>query len=199
MIRIGFVDALILRINCRGIAGTVTFDALTAGTQYPSGSQFSDSGLDFDVITGLYFTTAANFRVMAVGSTVYNPAFSGDFQNLPSNVGLAVNLPSGASQMRLDFYRGHTNCELWINGNRLSLSNIPSTSIPGVTVTNIHGVKPPANPWGSITTTGNIYSFAIIGTELLVDNLTATLSPGPAGDYNNDNAVDAADLSMCAK
>jgi hypothetical protein len=175
-----------------------TFDGLPSGATYSVGAQISDAGLQFDVVKGLFGSSAANLHVHTVGSFTYNPSFSGNYLNLPNNVGVMVILPTGASAINFDFWRGHPSAELWINGGRLSLSSIPST-VNGVTVTHLLGVKPPANTWGSIHASGTINSFAVIGTELLVDNFTANVMTGLAGDYNRNQAVDAADYVVWRK
>ena len=82
-----------------------------------------------------------------------------------------------------------------VNGGWLDLTQIPGT-VNGVTVTHL---LPTKSNWGSITATGNINSFLIVGTNFLVDNLNATLIAGLSGDYNKNHVVDAGDYALWRK
>ena len=66
----------------------------------------------------------------------------------------------------------------------------------GVSIT--HSLPTNSN-WGSITATGNINTFFIVGTDFLVDNLNATLLAGLSGDYNKNHVVDAGDYALWRK
>jgi hypothetical protein len=167
------------------VARSADFNALTAGSIFLPGTSFSNGGLDFDVLAGI-----SGARITAAGTTPTNPSFTGNFLNLPSNVEVAINLPTGGSQIKFDFVRGTSTGGLRINGGTIQFTAIPGT-VDGVTVTNLLGSK--TNPWGSITASGNIESFAIIGTEFWVDNLAPTFSSELAGDYNDDHVVGALD------
>jgi hypothetical protein len=172
-----FVVTVVALIGVEAQANTADFNALTTGT-YLQGSILSNGGLDFDVLAGKVY-------VLAVGPTPANPSFNGNYLNMPSNVEVAINLPTGASQMQFDFQSGY-GWGLRINGGIIDRMQVPGT-INGVTVTKT------GTQWGSITAAGNIDSFALIGTEFWVDNLVANLSADLAGDYNNNQVVDAAD------
>jgi hypothetical protein len=170
-------------------ANTANFNTLTAGTSYAPSSLFSNGGLDFDVLFGL-----DNVNVAAASGLV-NPSFTGNYLNLKSNTGLNINLPTGGSQIQFDFIQNISGA-LVINGGFLDNSQIPAT-INGVTVVHLLGSK--TSPWGSITASGNINSFVIVGTQLLVDNVNATLVPGLSGDYNKNHIVDAGDYDLWRK
>jgi len=162
---------------------TANFSSLTAGTRYVKGATFLDGGITFDVVAG-----TSNVFISTFGTT--NPAITGNFLNLTSQMEVAVNLPTGASRIDLDFSRGYPDGGFRINGTSIPYTAVPTT-VNGVTITNILGSK--TSPWGSITAVGSLESFALIGTEFFVDNLAVTPSPEPVGDYNDDNVVDSAD------
>jgi hypothetical protein len=149
---------------------------------------FSNGGLDFDVLFG-------NVNV-AAASGLINPSFAGNYLNMVSGTVLNVNLPTGASQIQFDFIQNDSTVAYVINGGWLNDNQIPAT-INGVTVTHLLGSTTDA--WGSITASGNINSFVIIGAPYKVDNLNATLSPGLAGDYNKNQFVDAGDYALWRK
>jgi hypothetical protein len=171
-------------------ANLANFNALTVGTIYSPGSLFSNGGLDFDVLFGL-----GNVTVNAASGLV-NPSFTGNYLRLGSNNGLNVNLPAGASLVKFDFISGSSADALAINGAFLIFDQIPTT-VNGVTVTHLLGSK--TNPWGSVSASGPIDNFVIIGTQLLVDNADATLAAGLAGDYNKNLIVDAGDYVLWRK
>jgi hypothetical protein len=180
---------LIASICAAAHANTANFNTLSAGTSYAPSSLFSNGGLDFDVLFGL------NNVNVAAASGLVNPSFTGNYLNLKSNTGLNVNLPTGSSQIQFDFIQNNS-AALVINGGWLDSSQIPGT-INGVTVVHLLGSK--TSPWGSITASGNINSFVIVGTELLVDNINATLLAGLSGDYNKNHIVDAGDYDLWRK
>src|SRR5262245_27831119 len=95
-------------------ANTADFNALTTGT-YPQGSSFSNGGLDFDILSG-------NPLISAVHPLNPNPSFNGNFLNLNYLVEVAINLPTGASQIQFDFVRGTTSIGLRINGGIIGYS-----------------------------------------------------------------------------
>jgi hypothetical protein len=165
-------------------ANTADFNALTAGTIYLQGSMFSNGGLDFDVLAGKVY-------IRAVGPTPTNPSFNGNYLNMPSNVEVKVNLPTGASQIQFDFLSGY-DWGLRINGGIINRSQVPGT-INGVAVTKT------GNGCCIITAAGSIESFALIGTEFWVDNLVADLTTDLAGDYNFNGVVDGADYVVWRK
>jgi hypothetical protein len=133
---------------------------------------------------------------VSTASGLVNPSFTGNYLYLTTNVALNVNLPTGASQLQFDFILGNSAVGLAINGAFLNYDQIPAT-VNGVTVTHLLGSK--TTQWGSITASGNINTFIIVGTAFSVDNLNATLSPGIPGDYNKNNVVDAADYAIWRK
>jgi hypothetical protein len=175
-------------------AEAANFNALTAGASYAVGEEFMDGGLQFEVVMGPYSTSAANATVGTVGTFIANPSFAGNFLNFPFNVGVAVDLPIGATEIGFDFYHGHPNGQLLINGSPLAFTSIPAT-VNGVIVTHILGAQPPANRWGSIRAVGNIESFAVMGVELWIDNFAVHVP----GDHNLDQVVDAADYVLWRK
>jgi hypothetical protein len=185
-----FLTAVLFASICAAVqANTANFNTLSAGTSYAPSALFSNGGLDFDVLFGL-----GNVNVAAASGLV-NPSFTGNYLNLKSNTGLNVNLPTGSSQIQFDFIQNNSGA-LVINGGWLDNSQIPAT-INGVTVVHLLGSK--TSPWGSITASGNINSFVIVGTELLVDNVNATLVAGLSGDYNKNHIVDAGDYDLWRK
>ncbi len=184
MVRRVFAAVFVAAFCVQARANTANFDALAAGTMYSPGGQFSNGGLDFDVLFGL-----SPLKV-ATASPPVNLSFTGNYLNFPSNVALNINLPTGATQIQFDFILGDPATALVIDGAFLDYDLIPAT-INGVTVTHLLGSK--ATPWGSISMRGDINTFAIIGTAFSVDNLNATLAPGIPGDYNKNHVADAAD------
>ena len=146
-------------ICVRAQATTANFNALTAGSSYVAPALFSNGGLDFDVVN-------SNLNVMAVSGQV-NPSFTGNYVKLSTLTLFNVNLPTGASQIQFDFIQNDSATAIVANGGWLDLSQIPGT-VNGVTVTNL---LPTKSNWGSITATGNITTFLIVGTNFLVDNL----------------------------
>ncbi len=181
--------AVLIALACaQARANVANFNAIPAGSSYAAPAIFSDGGLDFDVLFGL-----GNLNVSAVSGQV-NPSFSGNYARLTSNTGFNVNLPTGASQIQFDFIR-NTAGALVVNGSWLDTTQIPAT-INGVRITNSLPTK--AN-WGSITATGSINTFFIVGTDFLVDNFNAALIPGLAGDYNKNRIVDAGDYVLQRK
>jgi len=184
-----FLIAVLLASICAAAhANTADFNALTAGSSYSASALFSNGGLDFDVLQGTVSVAAA--------SGLINPSFADNYLNLPSSSGLNVNLPTGASQIQLDFIQNDSTVAYVINGGWLNDSQVP-TNINGVTVTHLLGSK--TQPWGSLTASGPINSFVIIGAPYKIDNLNATLSPGLAGDYNKNRVVDASDYASWRK
>jgi hypothetical protein len=171
-------------------ANTADFNSLVAGTSYSSGALFINGGLTFDMLYG-----SGNLNVVAASNPI-NPSFTGNYLNLTSAVLLNVNLPTGASQIQFDFIQNNPAEALIINGAFINFDQIPTT-VNGVTITQLLGSK--TNPWGSITATGGINTFEILGNLLGVDNVNATLSPGLAGDYNKNHVVDAADYALWRK
>jgi sugar lactone lactonase YvrE len=97
-------------------------------------------------------------------------------------VEVAVNLPTGASQIQFDYFSSISNA-LRINGGIITFLHIPGT-INGATV---------SKSGSHLTASGSIESFSLIGTEFMVDNLVADLTADLAADYNNDLEVHAAD------
>src|SRR6187455_3337376 len=93
-------------------AATADFNALAAGTVYTAPALFSNGGLDFDVLFG------QNLRV-SPSAGVINPSFTGNYLNLASGVGLNVNLPTGASQIKFDFIQDNPGVAFVINGGWL--------------------------------------------------------------------------------
>jgi hypothetical protein len=185
-----FSIAILFALICAiAQANTANFNALTAGSSYAAPALFSNGGLDFDVLFSL-----GNLNVKTASGLV-NPSFTGNYLQLTSNTGLNVNLPTGASQIQFDFIKNTPATELVVNGGWLDISQIPGT-INGVSVTNS---LPTASNWGSMTASGNISSFIIIGTDFLVDNLNASLAPGLPGDYNKNHVVDAGDYALWRK
>jgi hypothetical protein len=186
-----FLTAVLLAvISASAQANTADFNALAAGSSYTAPALFSNGGLDFDVLFNL-----GSLNVTAA-SGLANPSFTGNYLNLTSSIGLNVNLPTGASQIQFDFIQNNSAAGIVVNGGFMNLSQIPTT-INGVSVTHLLGSK--TNPWGSITASGNVNSFLIIGTEFLVDNLNATLVAGLSGDYNKNHVVDSADYALWRK
>ena len=184
-----FLIAVLLASICATAqANTADFNALTAGSSYSAPASFSNGGLDFDVLLG-------NVNV-AAASGLINPSFSGNYVNMTSATDLNVNLPTGASQIQFDFIQNDSSVAYVINGGWLNDNQIPTT-INGVTVTHVLGSK--TQPWGSLTASGTINSFFIIGSPYKVDNLNATLSPGLAGDYNKNHVVDDGDYALWRK
>jgi hypothetical protein len=185
---LAFVLAATLVAESR--ANLANFNALTVGTIYAPGSLFSNGGLDFDVLFGL-----GNVTVSAASALV-NPSFTGNYLRLASNNGLNVNLPAGASLIKFDFISGSSAAALAINGSFVNFDQIPTT-VNGVTITHLLGSK--TNPWGNVTASGPVDNFVIIGTQLSVDNVDATLTAGLAGDYNKNQIVDAGDYVLWRK
>ena len=183
-----FIAVLLASICATARANTADFNALTAGSSYSAPASFSNGGLDFDVLLGNVSVAAA--------SGLINPSFAGNYLNLASGTGLNVNLPTGASQIQFDFIQNDSSVAYVINGGWLNDNQIPTT-INGVTVTHVLGSK--TQPWGSLTASGTINSFFIIGSPYKVDNLNATLLPGLAGDYNKSHFVDAGDYALWRK
>ncbi len=181
---------LFATVSVEAQANTANFDALPVGAMYGSGSGFSDGGLDFDVLNA-----QDTLNVKAAANEI-NPSFSGNFLQFSLNNLLNVNLPTGASQINFDFILNLPAVAFDVNGRFLTYDQIPTT-VDGVTITQSLGST--TTPWGSITASGNINIFIIYGTEFSIDNLNATLLPGLAGDYNKDQAVDAADYAVWRK
>jgi hypothetical protein len=182
--------AVFVAAFCAQAQGNVAdFNALAAGTSYTAPALFSNGGLDFDDMFGL-----GNLTVNAASGLV-NPSFTGNYLRLPSNTGLNVNLPTGASQIQFDFIEISTATAFVINGGWLDASQIPGT-VKGVTVTHL---LPTKSNWGSITASGTINSFLIVGTEFLIDNVNVTQIPGLSGDYNKNHVVDAGDYVLWRK
>jgi hypothetical protein len=175
MIPLSFVVTILGVYSAESRANTADFNALTAGTRYSPGSMFSNGGLDFDVLAGRPL-------ISAVGTIPPNPSFNGNYLNQTSNVEVAINLPTGASQIQFDCFSNTSNA-LRINGGTITFLHIPGT-MNGVTVTK-SGAR--------VTAAGGIESFSFIGTEFMVDNLVADLTASLAGDYDNNLVVDAAD------
>jgi hypothetical protein len=148
---------------------------------------FSNGGLDFDVMN-------SSLNVLAVSGQV-NPSFTGNYLKLSTVTLLNVNLPTGASQIQFDFIQNDAATAVVANGGWLDLAHIPST-VNGVTVT--HSL-PTSSNWGSITATGDINSFLMVGTNFLVDNVNATLVAGLSGDLNKNHVVDASDYILWRK
>jgi hypothetical protein len=182
------ITALLASICAAAQANTADFNALTAGTSYSAPASFSNGGLDFDVLVGKTNVAAA--------SGLVNPSFAGNYLNMTSGTDLNVNLPTGASQIQFDFIQNDSTVAYLINGSWLNDNQIPTT-INGVTVTHVLGST--TQPWGSITASGAINSFVIVGAPYKVDNLNATLLPGLAGDYNKNHVVDAGDYVLWRK
>ena len=182
------IAILLASICVRVQATTADFNALTAGTSYPTPAVFSNGGLDFDVLFGTVNVLAASGQI--------NPSFSGNYVNMTAGTGLNVNLPTGASQIKFDFIQNDSTVAYVINGGWLNDNQVPTT-INGVTVTHVLGSG--AQPWGSITASGTINSLYIIGVSYKVDNLNVTVLPGLAGDYNRNHAVDGGDFVMWRK
>jgi hypothetical protein len=181
--------AVLFGLTCAAAqANTADFNALAAGSSYAAPALFSNSGLDFDVLVG-------NVNV-AAASGLINPSFAGNYLNMMSGTDLNVNLPTGASQIQFDFIQNDSTVAYVINGGWLDDSQIPTT-INGVAVTHVLGSK--TQPWGSITASGTINSFVIVGAPYKVDNLNATLLPGLSGDYNKNHVVDAGDYALWRK
>jgi len=182
--------AIFFATVCAQAQGNVAnFNTLTAGSSYAAPSLFSNGGLDFDVMFGL-----SGLTVNAVSGQV-NPSFTGNYLKLPSNTGLNVNLPTGASQIQFDFIQNSAATALVVNGGWLDVSTIPAT-INGVTVTNL---LPTKSNWGSIAASGTINSFLVVGTDFMVDNANVTQIPGLSGDYNKNHTVDASDFVLWRK
>jgi hypothetical protein len=181
--------AIFVAAFCAQAQGNVAnFNALMAGTSYAAPALFSDGGLDFDVLSGL-----RNVNVLAVNGQV-NPSFNGNYLELKSSDLLNVNLPTGASQIQLDFIQ-NSSAALVVNGGWLDLSQIPTT-VNGVTVVHL---LPTKSNWGSITASGTINSFLVVGTDLLIDNMNVTQLAGLPGDYNKNHIVDAGDYAVWRK
>ncbi len=182
--------AVLVALTCvRAQANVANFNALTAGSSYAAPAIFSNGGLEFELLFSL-----GNLNVSAASGLV-NPSFTGNYLNLTSNTGLNVNLPTGASQIQFDFIRNNPATALVVNGGWLDATQIPAT-VNGVSITNL---LPTNGNWGSITATGTINTFFIVGTEFLVDNFNATLVPGLPGDYNKNHIVDAGDYVLWRK
>lgn len=180
------IAVLFASICVRAQATTANFNALTAGSSYATPALFSNGGLDFDVMN-------SSLNVMAVSGQA-NPSFTGNYLKLSTVTLLNVNLPTGASQIQFDFIQNDAATAVVANGGWLNLSQIPST-VNGVSITSAM----PASNWGSITATGNINSFLIVGTNFLVDNFSATPLQGLSGDYNKNHVVDAGDYTWWRK
>jgi hypothetical protein len=181
------LTAVLFALTCATAqANTADFNALPAGTSYTPPALFSNGGLDFDVLFG-------NVNVAAAGGLI-NPSFAGNYLNLTSSSGLNVNLPTGASQIQFDFIQNDSTVAFVINGGWLNNNQIPTT-INGVTV--VLGSE--TQPSESITASGTINSFFIIGAPYKFDNLNAALLPGLAGDYNKNHVVDAGDYALWRK
>ncbi len=189
MVRRLFVMLLVAALGSKVWANTANFDALPTGAAYAAGSLFSNGGLDFDVLFGL-----DSLKVASVGSSPPNPSFAGNYLDLTSSVLLNVNLPTGASQIQFDFYESSPAVAFVVNGSWFDYSQLPET-INGISVTKVL----PANEWGRIIATGGINSFIVDGTDFLIDNLSATLLAGLAGDYNKNQVVDAGDYVLWRK
>jgi hypothetical protein len=186
-----FLTAVLVALICvRAQANTANFNALPAGASYVAPTLFSNGGLDFDVLFNL-----GNLNVTAASGLV-NPSFTGNYLDLTMNVGLNVNLPTGASQIQFDFIQNSDSSGIVVNGGLLNVNQIPAIT-NGVSVVHLVGSK--TNPWGSITANGNINTFMIVGTGFLVDNLNATLVAGLSGDYNKNQVVDAGDYALWRK
>src|SRR5262249_6237559 len=136
----------------------------------------------------------SNLTVNAVSGQV-NPSFTGNYLKLPSNTGLNVHLPTGASQIQFDFIQNSAATALVVNVDWLDLSSIPAP-VNGVTVTNL---LPTKRNWGSISASGTINSFLAVGTDFLVDNMNVTQVAGLSGDYNKNHVVDASDFVIWRK
>jgi hypothetical protein len=185
-----FLAAIFVAAFCAQAQGNVAnFNALTAGTSYTAPALFSNGGLDFDVMFSV-----SNLTVNAASGQV-NPAFTGNYLRLPSNTGLNVNLPTGASQIQFDYIQNSTATALVVNGGWLDVSQIPA-AINGVTVTHL---LPTKSNWGSISASGAIHSFLVVGSEFLVDNVNVTQLAGLPGDYNQNHSVDAGDYVLWRK
>ena len=182
------ITVLLASICAKAQATTANFNALTAGTSYAAPALFSNGGLDFDVLLGTVNVAAAR--------ALNKPSFAGNYLNMTSSSGLNVNLPTGASQIQFDFIQNDSTVAYVINGGWLNDNQIPTT-INVVAVTHVLGST--TQPWGSITASGTINSFIIIGAPYKVDNLNATLLPGLAGDYNKNHIVDAGDDALWRK
>lgn len=181
--------AIFVAAFCAQAQGNVAnFNTLTAGTSYTPPALFSNGGLDFDVLSGL-----KNVNVLAVNGQV-NPSFNGNYLELKSSDLLNVNLPTGASQIQFDFIQ-NSALALVVNGGWIDASQIPGM-VNGVTVTHFLPIK---SNWGSITASGTINSFLLVGTELLIDNMNVTQLAGLPGDYNKNHIVDAGDYAVWRK
>jgi hypothetical protein len=182
--------AIFVATFCAQAQGNVAnFNALAAGTSYTPPALFANGGIDFDVMFGLN-----SLNVLAVSGQV-NPSFTGNYLKFTSNDGLNVNLPTGASQIQFDFIQNSAATALVVNGGWLDLSQIPVT-VNGITVTHL---LPSKSNWGSITASGAINSFLVVGTDFLVDNMNVTQIPGLSGDYNKNHVVDAGDYAVWRK
>ncbi len=170
-------------------ANLADFNALVAGSSYAAPAIFSNGGLDFELLFSL-----GNLNV-STASGLVNPAFNGNYLQLTANIGLNINLPTGASQIQFDFIRNSPATAFVVNGGWVDANFLPAT-VNGINVTS---QLPTNDNWGSISLTGNINTFYIVGTEYLIDNLNATPLPGLAGDFNRNHAVDAADYVLLRK
>ncbi len=177
-------------VGIRAQAQTANFNALSAGTLYSAGTEFSNGGLDFDVLAA-----DKPLAILAASSPI-NPSFSGSYLRFNYNGALNANLPAAASQTQFDFILDNPAVGFALNGAFVTYDQIPTT-VNGVSLTYVLGSK--TTPWGRISATGDIRSFIIVGNYFSIDNFSVTPLPGLAGDYNRNQIVDAADYVLWRK
>jgi hypothetical protein len=170
------------------------FEDLVVITSYSAGANFTSKGITFNVV---------NFG--GIGSKVHvgsggDAGGSGKALIAGRLIGVDIQLPSAAEQISLRYGEYCCNSGVEINGVMIvpssgRLVSLNGTTIGGalVSVTSTGA----SNDQGMLTATGNIASFAIGGTEFVIDDLGVVLSSVTLpGDYNGDLIVNAADYVL---
>lgn len=166
------------------------------------GDSFLSGGVNFTAVAGPATETVPIF--VEDDTSFSSPDFEPPALFFGNNIGISLLSAIPATELQFDYGSTFTDVILTVNGESTPsiswrLGPLDGQTVGGVGVSVDAQLSNPSNAgsrdYGTVTLTGLIESFSIIGTEFGFDTLVITPA-ALSGDYNEDGFVSQTDLDL---